>query len=1111
MPPGVVVDATLGGGGHAEALLDAHPHLSVLGLDQDPDAIAAAAARLARFGDRVDPAPHPLRPTSPASGRGAPRPRPRRRQRRPVRPRASARRSSTGPSGASATATTDRSTCAWTRPGRQRGRPGQRRRRGRAGPAAAHLRRRALRRRASPGPSSPTGRSPPPTSWPTSCATPCPPRPAARGGHPARRTFQAIRIAVNDELAILPATLDDAIDVLVPGGRCVAIAYHSGEDRIVKDRFRHAATGGWTGPSHLPTPPDVARWSACCAAAPGAPATPRSPTTPAPRRPASAPSRSSICRRWPDGHRPCRSPPPRPPAARRRRDRHAATCASSGRRRPGSGLRLSPRAGVVLTVLAFVGPLRRGGLPRPADRAPGARRRARRAASPRSRPATRSCASRSPSSSRPSASGARPPSASAWCPRARSCGSRPTSRRPPATTRRRGGPSRPTPAPPGSSRTSRPPHDRAERDPGAPLAGAAAGPADRHAVHHPLGRHVSARTRPHRRSGRRRAPPSTRPRSTAVRPADAVTARGVGHPHAPVAAPARDAGRDAASSRPSARRRDDRPSGTLVGPAPRSAARRSGSGRRDAAATAPPPGSTPRTRSLALLVPRRAVPRRSPSGSSTCRRSGPAQYVAYGDEQRIQPIELAGGRGSIFDRNGDDLALSIPQTTIAADPSIVDDPRGRRPPLAPVLGLDEAELLRQLDRGRRFVYLARQVDDEVADARARRSTSPACSCSTSRPGSRRPATWRRALLGSVDVDSDGRVGLEQPYDDLLSGEPGQLMVERDPRAAPSPPAATRSTRPGPGDDLVLTIDRSLQYEVEASSQTRSGPSGAQGGIAIVSNPETGEILAMANQETDPATGVGPQHEQQPGRHRHLRARLGQQGDHPGRRARGGDGHARRRCQRARRLQVADHTYHDPHPGALTVTDILAKSSNVGHDQARPAAGRASGSTSTFAGSASAAHRPRPAPRGERRCCSTLDDWSGTSIGSIPIGQGIAVTAMQMLSAYNVIANDGVYVPPTLVPATRRQRGRAPRRPAGRAHRVVSPTTAAQLRDMLAAVVDQGTGRPPPSTATTSPARPARPASPRTAAATGRAPATTTTSRPSPASSRPRTPSCRSSS
>jgi 16S rRNA (cytosine1402-N4)-methyltransferase len=86
-------------------------------------------------------------------------------------------------------------------------------------------------------------------------AVPAPAR--RRGGHPARRTFQALRIAVNDELAILPGAIDDALDRLAAGGRCVALAYHSGEDRIVKARFRHAESGGWTGPSHLPVPAGV--------------------------------------------------------------------------------------------------------------------------------------------------------------------------------------------------------------------------------------------------------------------------------------------------------------------------------------------------------------------------------------------------------------------------------------------------------------------------------------------------------------------------------------------------------------------------------------------------------------------------------------------------------------------------------------------------------------------------------------------------------------------------------------------------------------------------------------------------------------------------------------
>jgi 16S rRNA (cytosine1402-N4)-methyltransferase len=85
------------------------------------------------------------------------------------------------------------------------------------------------------------------------------PAPARRtGGHPAKRTFQAIRIAVNEELDILPGALDQAVDVLAAGGRCAVLSYHSGEDRITKARFRHAATGGWTGPAHLP-PPDSVR------------------------------------------------------------------------------------------------------------------------------------------------------------------------------------------------------------------------------------------------------------------------------------------------------------------------------------------------------------------------------------------------------------------------------------------------------------------------------------------------------------------------------------------------------------------------------------------------------------------------------------------------------------------------------------------------------------------------------------------------------------------------------------------------------------------------------------------------------------------------------------
>jgi 16S rRNA (cytosine1402-N4)-methyltransferase len=253
VPAGVVVDATLGGGGHAEALLDAHPHLSLVGLDQDPDAIAAAGARLARFGDRVAvrrtrfdeladvlaelghdgtsgalfdlgvSSPQLDRPERGFSYRAAG---PLDMRMDPTRPVSAADLVN----GADA----DELARLLRAYGDER--------------HAARIARAIVAHR----PIATTEE----LADVVAGAVPAPAR-RRSPGHPARRTFQAIRIAVNDELAVLPGTLDDAIDALVPGGRCVAIAYHSGEDRIVKDRFRHAESGGWTGPSHLPTPSHV--------------------------------------------------------------------------------------------------------------------------------------------------------------------------------------------------------------------------------------------------------------------------------------------------------------------------------------------------------------------------------------------------------------------------------------------------------------------------------------------------------------------------------------------------------------------------------------------------------------------------------------------------------------------------------------------------------------------------------------------------------------------------------------------------------------------------------------------------------------------------------------
>ncbi len=243
VPEGVIVDATVGAGGHAAALLEALPEHSLVGLDRDGEALDLAEERLARFGDRVtlrqanfDQLDEVVdRPVSAVlfdlgvssmqldePGRGFSY-----RGDGPLDMRADRRQATTA---ADVVNTYDEASLA-----RVLARHGEER-----------FARRIARAIVAARPLSTTGQ----LAEVVRDAIPAPAR--RRGGHPAKRTFQAIRIEVNGELVNLGATIDRALDLLVPGGRCAVLAYHSGEDRIVKDRFVEAVTGGCTCPPSLP-------------------------------------------------------------------------------------------------------------------------------------------------------------------------------------------------------------------------------------------------------------------------------------------------------------------------------------------------------------------------------------------------------------------------------------------------------------------------------------------------------------------------------------------------------------------------------------------------------------------------------------------------------------------------------------------------------------------------------------------------------------------------------------------------------------------------------------------------------------------------------------------
>lgn len=247
VPSGTVVDATVGGGGHALAILDALSHVSLLGLDRDADAMEAARVSLARFGDRVElrhvrfdaltdtmnelalhtiaGALFDLGVSSPQfdlASRGFSY-----RLDAPLDMRMDLRQPRTA-----ADIVNHEDEREIARILREHGDERYATRIARAIVAARPI----LTTTA--------------LADVVRDAIPAPAR--RRGGHPAKRTFQALRIEVNDELAVLPDALAQAIDALAPGGRCVVLSYHSGEDRIVKARFREAATGGCTCPPGLP-------------------------------------------------------------------------------------------------------------------------------------------------------------------------------------------------------------------------------------------------------------------------------------------------------------------------------------------------------------------------------------------------------------------------------------------------------------------------------------------------------------------------------------------------------------------------------------------------------------------------------------------------------------------------------------------------------------------------------------------------------------------------------------------------------------------------------------------------------------------------------------------
>jgi cell division protein FtsI (penicillin-binding protein 3) len=428
--------------------------------------------------------------------------------------------------------------------------------------------------------------------------------------------------------------------------------------------------------------------------------------------------------------------------------------------------------------------------------------------------------------------------------------------------------------------------------------------------------------------------------------------------------------------------------------------------------------------------------------------------------QRLTVIDLPATRGRIFDRNLNDLALSVPARAVWADPRLVKDKPRTAARLARALGVKKATLARRLASKGRFVYLARRIPKVRGDV-VQRLNLPGVFVVADVARRYPSGTVAAQVLGFVDIEGHGQAGIEQQYDGLLRGHPGKIQLERDPQGR-AIPQGRRSLEPAePGTDLVLTIDQHLQYVTEQALYRAVREHKAKAGSVVVMSPRSGEVLAMANMPTfDPNRIAASKPEARKNR---AIADVFEPGS------------TNKTITAAAALQhgtvtpktetiVPDNiplcpekTFRDSHshaPELMTFADIVARSSNVGTIMAARDLGRDrlyKAEVDFGYGRRSGVDLPGEAPGILRPAQS----WYCTDLGTNAIGQGVAVTVLQMASVYATVANQGVLRAPTLLRGTVDARGRvakADRRP-GR--RVLSARTAKAMSRILEGVVKEG--------------------------------------------------------
>ena len=411
-------------------------------------------------------------------------------------------------------------------------------------------------------------------------------------------------------------------------------------------------------------------------------------------------------------------------------------------------------------------------------------------------------------------------------------------------------------------------------------------------------------------------------------------------------------------------------------------------------------------------------------------------------------------RGTVFDRNGRTIALSLPAATVVSDPRTITDRWAVAAALSEVMGVEAEALVDKLQGDAAFRYVARQIDAEVGEQISDLRIEGIKVISEPRREHPNGECSALAAVGRVNIDHAGMSGIEESYDSHLSGVPGRVMKEVGVDGTTIPGGLHEVIAPTEGRDVTMTLDRNVQYQAESMMLEAVADAGASAGVALVAVPATGEIVAMANVARG-ANGIvdctrhnlAATWSYEPGsvfKPVTAAAALssGAVSEHVA-------------IDVPSYLTIWEHRFEDTptHPDMQwTPTEIVTRSSNIGtikmalltgeerlHRTIR-AFGFGSRTALDFKGESKGILLP-------------LSQWSGLSLPNMAIGQGLAVTPLQLLQAYNTIANGGIRVPLKLI-VEDTGASRSEHAPV----RVLSSDVAATLMRMLASVVEEGTGR-----------------------------------------------------